>query len=191
MQHIVIAQNLAVIIMYVLLFSIEHYVMVSPCCVTMGFQRISLILMRSMKIQMLRSSVQNSSNPAAQPFWVQGNTVCPSAFQSRVVRLPEPKILRQPHLPFTSSTFPSLSLVMPSNQFFLFDIPRLGSVFLFGHKRDKHCFILASNFKSNSKGSSLVVQQLGLNTFTAVTRVQSLIGELKSCKPSGVSPAQK
>ena len=44
--------------MYVLLFFNEHdYVMISPYCVTMGFQRISLILMGSMKIQMLRSTV--------------------------------------------------------------------------------------------------------------------------------------
>ena len=93
-----------------------------------------------------------------------------------------------PHLPFTSSTLPSLSLEMPASQFFLFGISRVGSVFLFGYKRDKHCFILASNFKSNSKGSSLVVQWLGLNAFTAVAWVQSLIGELKSCKPRGVPP---
>ena len=55
--HIVIAHNLAVIIMYVLFFFTEHYVMVSSYCVTMGFQRISLILMGSVKIQMLRSTV--------------------------------------------------------------------------------------------------------------------------------------
>ena len=55
--HIVIAQNLAVIIMYVLLFFTEHYVMVSSYCVTMGFQRISLILMGSMKIPFIAGTI--------------------------------------------------------------------------------------------------------------------------------------
>ena len=80
---------------------------------------------------------------------------------------------------------PSISFSSDAFQIFLFGISRVGSVFLFGYKRDKR-FILASNFKCNSKGSFLVVQWLGLNAFTAVAWVQYLIGELKSCKPSSV-----
>ena len=41
-------------------------------------------------------------------------------------------------------------------------------------------------------GNSLVVQWLGLSTFTAVVRVQSPVGKLRSCKPCGVAtPPQK
>ena len=36
-------------------------------------------------------------------------------------------------------------------------------------------------------GSSLEVQWLGLGAVTAVARVQSLVGELKSCKPHGAA----
>ena len=37
-------------------------------------------------------------------------------------------------------------------------------------------------------GNSLVVQWLGLSAFTAVVRVQSPVGELRSCMPCGVAP---
>ena len=36
-------------------------------------------------------------------------------------------------------------------------------------------------------GNSLAVQWLGLGAFTAVARVQSLAGELRSCKPCGMT----
>ena len=39
----------------------------------------------------------------------------------------------------------------------------------------------------DNNGNSLVVQWLGLGTFTAVGRVQSLVGELRSCKPCSVA----
>ena len=40
-------------------------------------------------------------------------------------------------------------------------------------------------------GSSLVVQWLGLSAFTAVARVQSLVGQLRSHKPSGEAKKKK
>ena len=40
-------------------------------------------------------------------------------------------------------------------------------------------------------GNSLVVQWLGLGVFTAVAGAQSLVGELKSCKPRGVAKKKK
>ena len=36
-------------------------------------------------------------------------------------------------------------------------------------------------------GNSLVVQWLGLGAFTAMARVRSLVGELRSCRPRGVA----
>ena len=36
-------------------------------------------------------------------------------------------------------------------------------------------------------GNSLEVQWLGLGALTAVAQVQSLVGELRSCKPHGVA----
>ena len=41
--------------------------------------------------------------------------------------------------------------------------------------------------KLKHKGNSLAVQWLGLGAFTAVAQVQSLVGELRSCKPHGVA----
>ena len=40
-------------------------------------------------------------------------------------------------------------------------------------------------------GNSLAVQWLGLSTFTAVARVQSLVGELRSRKPCSMAPSKK
>ena len=40
-------------------------------------------------------------------------------------------------------------------------------------------------------GNSLAVQRLGLSTFTVVARVQSLVRELRSCKPHGVTKKLK
>ena len=42
-----------------------------------------------------------------------------------------------------------------------------------------------------STGNSLVVQSLGLGAFIAGTWVQSLVGELRSCKPCGVAKRNK
>ena len=42
-----------------------------------------------------------------------------------------------------------------------------------------------------SRGNSLAVQWLGLGTFTAVAQVQSLVGEIRSCKPSGAAKIKK
>ena len=36
-------------------------------------------------------------------------------------------------------------------------------------------------------GNSLAVQWLGLGAFTAVTQVESLVWELRSCKPHGTA----
>ena len=41
--------------------------------------------------------------------------------------------------------------------------------------------------KNSPLGNSLEVQWLGLGAFTAVAQVQSLVGELRSCKPHGVA----
>ena len=40
-------------------------------------------------------------------------------------------------------------------------------------------------------GNSLVVQWLGLGTFTAVARAQSLVGELRSHKPCDMAKKKK
>ena len=40
-------------------------------------------------------------------------------------------------------------------------------------------------------GNSLLVQWLGLGAFNAMVRLQSLVGELRSCKPCGVAPKNK
>ena len=45
--------------------------------------------------------------------------------------------------------------------------------------------------KLKLRGNSLVVQWLGLSTFTAGAQVQSLVGELRSCKPHGVAKKKK
>ena len=42
-------------------------------------------------------------------------------------------------------------------------------------------------FKSIHGRNSLVVQWLDLSVFTAEALVQSLVGELRSCKPRGVA----
>ena len=47
----------------------------------------------------------------------------------------------------------------------------------------------SENIKKNKTGNSLVVQGLGLSTFTARTRVQSLVRELRSCQPHGTAAA--
>ena len=39
--------------------------------------------------------------------------------------------------------------------------------------------------------NSLVIQWLGLSSFTAVAQVQSQIGELRSCKQRGAAKKQK
>ena len=49
----------------------------------------------------------------------------------------------------------------------------------------RHCIL--SIFKM-SPGNSLAVQCLGLSAFTVVVRVQSLVRELRSCKPRKKSP---
>ena len=45
----------------------------------------------------------------------------------------------------------------------------------------------AKSQKQRSKGNSLAVQWLGLHAFTAMPRVQSLVGELRSRKPGDVA----
>ena len=49
----------------------------------------------------------------------------------------------------------------------------------------------SSVIKNKELGSSLVVQWLGLCTFTAVAQVQSLVAELRSCKPRGIVKKKK
>ena len=46
------------------------------------------------------------------------------------------------------------------------------------------------NWKANA-GNSLVDQWLGLGAFTATAQVQSLVGELRSCKPCGKAKKKK
>ena len=41
--------------------------------------------------------------------------------------------------------------------------------------------------KSPALGNSLAVQWLGLGAFTAVTGIQSLVGELRYCEPCGAA----
>ena len=43
----------------------------------------------------------------------------------------------------------------------------------------------SKSFKTLSFGNSLVVQWLGFSVFTAAAQVQSLVGELRFCKPHG------
>ena len=43
------------------------------------------------------------------------------------------------------------------------------------------------SLKEEDNGNSLVVQRLGLRTFTAGAQVQSLVGELRSLKPCRVA----
>ena len=54
-------------------------------------------------------------------------------------------------------------------------------------------FFLTKEFplKKCSIGNSLAVQWLGLGTFTTMYWVQSLIWELRSCKPQGVATKKK
>ena len=40
---------------------------------------------------------------------------------------------------------------------------------------------------ANAGGNSMVVQWLGLGAFTARPQVQSLVGELRSCKPGSMA----
>ena len=54
-------------------------------------------------------------------------------------------------------------------------------------------FIAASFFlfKDYTFGNSLVVQWLGLGSFTARAQVQTLVGKLKSRKPCGAAKKKK
>ena len=56
-------------------------------------------------------------------------------------------------------------------------------------KKDKYCMIslICGIYKKAKLGNSLVVQWLGFGTFTAGALVQSLVGELRSCKPCGMA----
>ena len=45
--------------------------------------------------------------------------------------------------------------------------------------------------KNSEVGNSLVVQWLGLGTFTARAQVRSLVRELKSCKPCSAAKKKK
>ena len=51
--------------------------------------------------------------------------------------------------------------------------------------------ILCVISKKPQRGSSLVVQWLGLGSFTAVARVPSLVGELRSHKMHGTAKKKK
>ena len=52
-------------------------------------------------------------------------------------------------------------------------------------------FTADSVFKSQSMGNSLAVQWLGLGAFTAGAQVQSLLGELRSCKPRSAAKKKR
>ena len=45
--------------------------------------------------------------------------------------------------------------------------------------------------KNERGGNSLAVQWLGLGAFTSVAWVQSLVGEVRSCKPRGTAKKKK
>ena len=49
----------------------------------------------------------------------------------------------------------------------------------------------SKSFKTLSFGNSLVVQWLGFSVFTAAAQVQSLVGELRFCKPHGQKKKRK
>ena len=59
-----------------------------------------------------------------------------------------------------------------------------------GEHREDLCKEL-ENIKKNKTGNSLVIQGLGLSTFTAGARVQSLVRELRSCQPCGTAREKK
>ena len=50
---------------------------------------------------------------------------------------------------------------------------------------------LAQGTEQGRQGSSLVAWWLGFQAFTAVARVQSLVGELRSCKPHGAAKKKR
>ena len=53
------------------------------------------------------------------------------------------------------------------------------------------CFTLFYKINNDDSGNSLVVQWLGLHTLTAMGRVESLVGELRSHKPRGLAKKKK
>ena len=55
----------------------------------------------------------------------------------------------------------------------------------FDSKVKKKNEMTSKTFKTPSFGNSLAVQWLGLGTFTASAQIQSLVRELRSCKPRG------
>ena len=58
-------------------------------------------------------------------------------------------------------------------------------------KKDSLQSIYYPGFVNQRRGNSLAVQWLGLNAFTAGAQVQSLVGELRSCKSCSVGKKER